>query len=93
MNKILRTLRKCWEPKVTIIQEVQELKTLPLHHLLGFLITHEMILGEEASKKKKGNACKDKRKVKESLQENSTASSIKMQMQENKKEVNKKGRN
>lgn len=52
MDKILRSVPRSWEPKVTAIQEAKDLKTLCLERLIGSLITHEMMIGEEASKKK-----------------------------------------
>ena len=48
VRKILRCLPKeKWGPKVTAIEEAQDLTTLPLDDLLGKLITHEMILNED----------------------------------------------
>lgn len=39
-------------------QEVEDLKTLPLIHFLGSLITHEIMLGKDATKNKNGIAFK-----------------------------------
>ncbi|XP_021743604.1 uncharacterized protein LOC110709690 [Chenopodium quinoa] len=48
VRKILRCLPKSkWGPKVTAIEEAQNLRTLSLDDLLGKLITHEMSLNEE----------------------------------------------
>lgn len=48
VRKILKCLpRAVWGPKVTAIEEAQDLKTLPLENLLGKLITHEMTLKED----------------------------------------------
>ncbi|XP_021771739.1 uncharacterized protein LOC110735868 [Chenopodium quinoa] len=48
VRKILRCLPKAkWGPKVTTIEEAQDLRTLPLDDLLGKLITHEMSFDEE----------------------------------------------
>ncbi|KAL6312306.1 hypothetical protein AAG906_004890 [Vitis piasezkii] len=42
--KILRSLPKKWETKVTIIQEAKDLTKLPLENLMGFLMTHEITM-------------------------------------------------
>lgn len=55
-NKIRRSHPKCRASKVPAIQEAKDLKTLPLYHMIGSLITHEMKLGGEAIKKTKGIA-------------------------------------
>ena len=48
VRKILACLPKAiWGPKVTAIEEAQDLKILSLENLMGKLITHEMILSEE----------------------------------------------
>ena len=48
VRKILRCLPKSkWGPKVTAIEEAQDLTLLTLDNLLGKLITHEMSLNEE----------------------------------------------
>ena len=48
VRKILRCLPKGkWGPKVTAIEEAQDLRHLPLDNLLGKLITHEMSLNED----------------------------------------------
>jgi len=48
VRKILRCLPKSkWGPKVTAIEEAQDLTLLTLDDLLGKLITHEMSLNEE----------------------------------------------
>ena len=45
VRKILRCLSKSkWGPKVTAIEEGQDLKTLALDDLLGKLLTHEIHL-------------------------------------------------
>ncbi|GAV85633.1 LOW QUALITY PROTEIN: zf-CCHC domain-containing protein/UBN2 domain-containing protein, partial [Cephalotus follicularis] len=41
VRKILRCLPKSWTPKVTAIEEANDLTTLPLEQLLGSLMTHE----------------------------------------------------
>ena len=61
VRKILRCLPKNkWGPKVTAIEEAQNLKTLPLDDLLGKLMTHEIHLkeDEEVGQTKKGVAFK-----------------------------------
>ena len=42
VRKMLRSLPKSWEAKVTAIQEAKDLNTLPLEELLGSLMTYEM---------------------------------------------------
>ena len=42
VRKILRSLPKTWEAKVTAIQEVENLNTLPFKELLGSLMTYEL---------------------------------------------------
>ncbi|GAV76022.1 UBN2 domain-containing protein [Cephalotus follicularis] len=56
VRKILRCLPKSWTPKVTAIEEVKDLRTLPLAQLFGSLMTHETAMmnheSEETKKKK-----------------------------------------
>ena len=48
VRKILRSLPKArWEPKVTAIEEAQNLSKLSLDDLQGKLLTHEMIINEK----------------------------------------------
>ena len=61
VRKILRSLPRTWEAKVTSIQEAKDLNTLPLEELLGSLMTHELMVqqkSEEESKRKKTIALK-----------------------------------
>ncbi|XP_022143648.1 uncharacterized protein LOC111013509 [Momordica charantia] len=61
VRKILRSLPKSWEPKVTAIQEAKDLSKLPLEELIGSLMTHEIVMKgnmEEDVKKKKSLALK-----------------------------------
>ncbi|XP_038895919.1 uncharacterized protein LOC120084093 [Benincasa hispida] len=56
VRKILRSLPKSWEAKVTGIQEAKDLSKLPLEELVGSLMRHEIIMKanvEEDVKKKK----------------------------------------
>ena len=46
VNKILRSLPKSWDPKVTAIQEMKDLNNFPLEELIGSLMTYEMTLLE-----------------------------------------------
>ncbi|CAL9079153.1 unnamed protein product [Musa textilis] len=43
VTKILRSLPKSWDLKVTAIQEAKDLKTFPLEELVGSLMTYEMM--------------------------------------------------
>ncbi|GAV82958.1 UBN2 domain-containing protein, partial [Cephalotus follicularis] len=56
VRKILRCLSKSWTPKVTTIEEVKDLSTLPLEQLLGSLMSHETTMKNhehvDAKKKK-----------------------------------------
>ena len=60
VRKILRCLPKNkWGPKITAIEEAQDLKKLELDDLLGKLLTHEIHLTEEdGESSKKGSALK-----------------------------------
>ena len=42
INKILRSLPKSWDPKVTAIQEAKDLNYFSLKELIRYLITYEM---------------------------------------------------
>jgi len=51
-EEMVRTIFRClpknkWDPKVTVIEEAQEIKTLALDDLLGKLLTHEIHLKED----------------------------------------------
>ena len=55
VRKILRSLRKTWKAKMTIIQEAKDLNILSLEELLGSLMIHELSMKqhqEEDIKKK-----------------------------------------
>ena len=43
VNKILRSLSKKWDSKVTAIQEAKNLNNLPLEELIGSLMTYEIV--------------------------------------------------
>jgi len=52
VRKILRCLPKNkWGPKVTVIEEAQNLKSIALDDLLGKLLTHEIHLNENEEEK------------------------------------------
>ncbi|KAA0051650.1 zf-CCHC domain-containing protein/UBN2 domain-containing protein [Cucumis melo var. makuwa] len=60
-RKILRSLPKTWNAKVTAIQEAKDLTKLPFEELIGSLMTHEIIMKmhlEDESKKNKSVALK-----------------------------------
>ena len=48
VRKILRSLPKAWEAKVTAIQEAKDLNTLALDELLGSLMTYELTQKQRA---------------------------------------------
>ena len=43
VSKVLRSLSKAWESKVTAIQETKDLNIFPLEELIGSLMTYEMV--------------------------------------------------
>ena len=56
VRKILRSLSRTWEAKVTAIEEVKDLNKRLLEEVIGQLMTHELAMGqyiEEESRKKK----------------------------------------
>ncbi|MQM18483.1 hypothetical protein Taro_051472 [Colocasia esculenta] len=61
VRKILRSLPSSWTPKVTAIEEANDLKRMSLEKLIGSLMAHEINmerLGESSSRKKHSNALK-----------------------------------
>ncbi|MQM08552.1 hypothetical protein Taro_041408 [Colocasia esculenta] len=61
VRKILRSLPSCWTPKVTAIEEANDLKRMSVEKLIGSLMAHEINmerLGESSSRKKHSNALK-----------------------------------
>ena len=70
VRKVLRSLPRTWEAKVTTIQEAKDMNTLPLEELLGSLMTHELQVkqhvNDEESKKKKTMALKISENMEES---------------------------
>ncbi|MQL71743.1 hypothetical protein Taro_004082 [Colocasia esculenta] len=61
VRKILRSLPSSWTPKVTAIEEANDLKTMSLEKLIGSLMAHEINmerLRESSSRKKHTNALK-----------------------------------
>ncbi|KAK2973848.1 hypothetical protein RJ640_003256 [Escallonia rubra] len=64
VRKVLRSLPKRWEAKLTAIQEAKDLNVLKLEELVGSLMTHEITMKihdeEETTSKKKNLALKAK---------------------------------
>ena len=61
VRKILRSLPSSWTPKVTAIEEANDLKRMSLEKLIGSLMAHEINmerLGESSTRKKHTNALK-----------------------------------
>ncbi|MQL90200.1 hypothetical protein Taro_022779 [Colocasia esculenta] len=61
VRKILRSLPSSWTPKVTAIEEANDLKRMSVEKLIGSLMAHEINmerLGESSSRKKHSNALK-----------------------------------
>ena len=50
VNKILRSLSKTWDPKVTAIQEAKDLNTFSIEELIGSLMTYEITNSKSSSK-------------------------------------------
>jgi len=74
VRKILRCLPKNkWGPKVTAIEEAQDLKTLALDDLLGKLLTHEIHFKEDEEKvqPKRGVAFKARKEELQSSEDES----------------------
>ena len=49
VQKILRSLSEIFNPKVSAIEELSDLKTLPIDQLLGILTSYEMRIGKDKS--------------------------------------------
>ncbi|MQL71655.1 hypothetical protein Taro_003975 [Colocasia esculenta] len=61
VRKILSSLPASWTPKVTVIEEANDLKIMSLEKLIGSLMAHEINmerLGESSSRRKQSNALK-----------------------------------
>ncbi len=74
VRKILRSLPRVWEAKVTAIQEAKDLNTLQLKELLGSLMTYELTMkqnSEEEVKKRKTIALKSTAPKQETASEES----------------------
>jgi len=46
VSKVLRSLPKTWEAKVTVIREAKDLTKLPFKEIISSLITHEITMDE-----------------------------------------------
>ena len=70
VTKILRSLPRSWEAKVTAIREAKDMRTLPLEELLGSLMTYELESKrseyEDEEKGRRITALKSTKKEKES---------------------------
>ncbi|XP_045797929.1 uncharacterized protein LOC123892146 [Trifolium pratense] len=56
VQKILRSLPIVWRPKITAIEEAQNLKTMTLETLISNLRSHEMVLNADAEGVKKSKS-------------------------------------
>ncbi|MQL77239.1 hypothetical protein Taro_009651 [Colocasia esculenta] len=77
VRKILRSLPSSWTPKVTAIEEANDLKLMSLEKLIGSLMAHEINmerLGESSSRKKRSNALKANEDISEESLDNSESS-------------------
>ena len=55
VQKILRSLLERFNPKVSAIEELSDLKTLPMDQLLGILTAYEMRIGKDKSTSKEAS--------------------------------------
>jgi len=60
VQKILRSLSDRFNPKVSTIEELNDLKTLPFYQLLGTLIAYEMRIGKDKSTSREASFKADK---------------------------------
>ena len=60
VQKNLRSLPKRFNPKVSAIEELSDLKTLPIDKLLGTLTTYEMRIGKDKSTTREASFKADK---------------------------------
>ncbi|MQM07343.1 hypothetical protein Taro_040182 [Colocasia esculenta] len=73
VRKILRSLPSSWTPKVTTIEEANDLKRMSLEKLVGSLMAHEINmerLGESLRRKKHSNALKSEEDLSEEFSNN-----------------------
>ncbi|MQL77002.1 hypothetical protein Taro_009387 [Colocasia esculenta] len=73
VRKILRSLPSFWTPKVTAIEEANDLKRMSLEKLVGSLMAHEINmerLGESSSRKKHSNTLKAEENSSEEFSDN-----------------------
>lgn len=85
VTKILRSLPKSWDPKVTAIQEAKDFKTFPLKELIGSLVTYEM--NNVAKRELKNNLLKNRKDLEHrTFEDHSSISSsdgeLKLQMKQ-----------
>ena len=60
VHKILRSLPEIFNPKVSKIEELSDLKTLPIDQLLGILTAYEMRIGKDKSTTREASFKADK---------------------------------
>ena len=60
VQKILRSLPKIFNPKVSAIEELSNLKTLPMDQLLGIMTAYEMRIGKDKSTTRESSFKADK---------------------------------
>ena len=60
VQKILRSLTEIFNPKVSAIKELSDLKTLPIDQLLGTLTAYEMRIGKDKSTTREASFKEDK---------------------------------
>uniref|UniRef100_A0A2C9UWI5 UBN2 domain-containing protein n=1 Tax=Manihot esculenta TaxID=3983 RepID=A0A2C9UWI5_MANES len=57
VKKILRSLSKSWEAKITVIFDTKGFIRYTYDELIGSLIAHEMMFKKKVTKKEKGKKC------------------------------------
>ncbi|XP_074278115.1 uncharacterized protein LOC141601716 [Silene latifolia] len=56
IRKILRSLKKKWQPKVTAIEEARDLTLLTYQELIGSVMAHEIMLNKDDDEPAKGKS-------------------------------------
>ena len=60
VQKILRSMPEIFNPKVSAIEELSDLKTMPIDQLLGTLTAYEMRIGKDKSNTREAPFKEDK---------------------------------
>lgn len=71
-KKILRSLSKTWEAKMTIIKKAKHLNKLSLEKLIGSFMTHELSMNQNVEEAKRRKTIALKPKAKENEEEDTS---------------------